>query len=101
MHVVDQTEEWSFLGRRRPEAQHGEAENEWICGHAFRQSERDGQRGALRAGKASEPVAKRHAQLMQCGEREAHLRLHGRRGQHSTPRRTVAHLVQEGSLADT
>ena len=85
LHIVDQADEWSFLGSRRQEAPYSKAEKERICVNAHRQPERNGQGGVLRAGKAPEPVEKRHAQLVQRGERKLHLRFDGRHVHYSTP----------------
>ncbi len=68
---------------------------------AHTQTERDGQGIALRFGKPVEPAHHRHAQLVQPGERQLHLRLDTGRPQDLTPGRALHQVLDEGGFADS
>jgi hypothetical protein len=100
MGVVDDADDRSLLRDVGEQTQDRQADDEPIRRVAGTQTERDGKRVALRAGKIVQAIQERQAQLLQTRIREFHLRLDAGRSDNAAPGRVFDQILQQRSLAD-
>ena len=99
LRVIDQTDQGTFPGTRRQQAEHGQPDQEPVRWRPGGHAERGLQRVLLRRRNPAEVRQHRRAQLMKPGERELHLRLHPGHPRYPAPVRLPGHVVQQQGLA--
>ncbi len=100
LRIVDQAHERTLLRRVGEQAQDRERHEEVIRGTAVLEPERLAQRVPLRAGKPTQPVEHRAAELMHAGERELHLGLHAGGASDAPAGCPLDDVLQQRGLAD-
>ena len=99
--VVDDAQQRPLLGDLGEQAQRREADEEPVRRVARALAEHDLERLALRSRKLRQPIEHRHAQLVQAGEGELHLRLDACRAQDGHRRCGRDQVLQQRGLADS
>ena len=100
LRVIDQAGQRLVLRRGGQQAQHRQPDQETIRSLPLPHPERDRQRVALRPRQLVQPSEHRHAQLVQSGERELHLRLDAPGPDHAKAQRPASRIIQQRRLAD-
>ncbi len=100
LSVVHDADQRLLLGHLGQQAEHRQPHQETVRRAPRTQTERDGQRITLRTGKATEMPHHRHAQLVQPGERQLHLRLDASSPRDLTSCRAPHQVLHQRGLAD-
>ena len=100
LRVVDQAQDRAALRQLGDERQAGGRDQEAVAG-AVGEPERALQRAGLRGRQALEQVQRGTQQLVQPRERQLGLRLDSARREHVHVGRAIAHVLEQGGLADS